>query len=340
MADSMRFILTLVLMAASPVPSLAQAIDLVETQRTTGVPSSPFGIIGSMVEVTPGVIVIADNVSQALYRWDVSPSRVTRLARKGRGPGEVLQPISLARRPGGGFAVYDLAHVGVLFFDRNLAFEKLVRMRGGMVSNPKSLAILGDGSFIVSGGRLRDPRAMHRYAASGDWLESFGDPPPAVVSNEAKIHSAGGAVRALRQGFLYSFGAPLRVLRFPSDQFDDPTLVVEDLEILPELTEDSLYGPVPDLPPPMDTRPFLWWHDRSTGVFELPDGRILNVVTRYYRGDSVWDLYSADGVRLSRTIEPHAYYAWDITVDGQVLASRRDPDTDEHTAVILSLDVR
>lgn len=341
MVYSTRLILSSLAMGAWLAPASAQSIDVTEVRRTAGISSDQFGTIGGMVEAAPGVIIISDNVNKALYRWEPPLNRVTKFAREGRGPGEVLQPISLARRPGGGFVVYDVAHAGVVFFDRDLAFEQAARLRGGIVSNPKSLAVLSDGSFIVSGGRLRDPRGLHRYAASGDWLESFGDPPAEIVSDHAKIQSAGGAVRALRHGFLYSLGAPLRILRFPADGLGTPALVAEDGQLLPSLTEDNLHGPARlDLPEPMRGRPFLWWHDRSTGVFELPDGRILNVVTRFHQGDSVWDLYAADGKRLARKIVPHAYYAWDISSSGQLLASHRDPDTDEHSAVVLTLNIR
>lgn len=340
MAYSTHFILPSLIMGVWLTPVSAQSIDVVEVRRSTGISSSPFGTVGGMVEAAPGVIIISDNVNKALYRWDTA-NTVALFAREGRGPGEVLQPVSLARRPSGGFAVYDVAHGGVVFFDRELDFEQTIRMRGGIVSNPKGLAVLADGSFIVSGGRLRDPRGLHRYAASGDWLESFGDPSPAVVSDNAKVQSAGGAVRALRHGFLFSLGAPLRILRFPSDGFGAPALVVEDEQLLPALTEDNLHGPARlDLPEPRRGRPFLWWHDRSTGVFELPDGRLLNVVTRYHRGDSVWDLYSADGLRLARKVVPRAYYAWDISSTGQLLASHRDSDTDEHIAVVLTLNIQ
>ena len=47
--------------------------------------------------------------------------------------------------------------------------------------------------------------------------------------------------------------------------------------------------------------------------------------TRTYKGDSVWDVYSREGGRLSRTVVPRAYIVWDLTSDGNVLAtSSRD----------------
>lgn len=127
-------------------------------------------------------------------------------------------------------------------------------------------------------------------------------------------------------------------MQFSARELRSPALIAEDRRLLPEPTDESLHGP-PDAGAG-GSRRFLWWHDRSTGVFELPGGRILNVVTRYYRGDSVWDLYARTGTLLSRTVVPRAYYAWDLTRDGHILASYRDRQTDEHLGVVLNLIVR
>ena len=319
-------------------PAGAQTIQVRETAHTRGSASAPFGAIGGMLGVAPDTVLITDPVSKAVYRWDLASGGVSRFAREGRGPGEVQTPVVLARRPGGGVALYDIGRSGVLLYGSDHTFERLVRLKGGIISNPKGLAVLADSSFVVSGGRLRDPRHLHRYSPAGDWIESYGAPSSAIVTDNAKVQSAGGPVRALDKGFLFSSGAPLRIQRFPSNDLQRPSTLGEDLRLLPALTEDALHGP----PKPRlhGARPFLWWYDRSTGVFALPDGRILNVVTRYYRGDSVWDLYGADGTRLARQVVPRAYYAWDLLPSGQLLASYRDPDTDEHIATVLTVVLR
>lgn len=310
------------------------SIDVVEVATTRGDSSAPFGTVVSMLEVERGSIIISDDKQTALHRWDVKSGRVTRFARAGQGPGEVQVPVSLARRPGGGFALYDLGN-GVLFFDRALQFERRVVLQGGFVSNPKNLAVLTDSSVIVSGGRLRDPRHLHHYSSTGDWLESFGDPPAGLTSTYARVQASGGALRALPSGFLFSAGTPLRIARFPGNTFASPAILTEDTRLLPELTQAAVTGP--STPQSRGNPIFLWWHDRSTGVFSLSDGRILNVVTRFYRGDSVWDLYSREGKHLARRTVPRAYYAWDLSADRNVLASYRDPDTDEYVAVVLRL---
>src|SRR5690606_2360710 len=128
------------------------------------------------------------------------------------------------------------------------------------------------------------------------------------------------------------------IMHFPDGRLQSPEVLVRDTELIPELSDENLQGP-PE-PRAGGARPFLWWHDRSTGVFTLPDVRLLNVVTRYYKGDSDWDIYASDGTRLSRTVVPRPYIVWDITRDGDLLASYRTSDTDEHIATVLRLNVR
>ena len=314
-----------------------QTVTVVEVVSTKGDSSAPFGSVTSMLGVGPGSVLVSDDKQRMIHRWNTTNGRVAPFARTGQGPGEVQTPVLLAARPGGGVAVYDVSN-GLLLFDRGLRFDRRVVLRGGIVSNPKSMAVLSDSSVLISGGRISDPRHIHHYSPRGDLLASFGEPSAKLTSQYARIQTAGGAVRALPTGFLYSAGTPLRILRFPRNDFASPSLLMEDPRLLPEITEATVRGPA--TPQSRGNPTFLWWHDRSTGVFALPDGRILNVVTRFYRGDSVWDLYTPEGKHLARGILPRAYHAWDLAADGSVLASYRDRDTDEHVAVVLRVMVR
>ena len=313
------------------------SVQVAEIASTKGEAASPFATISSLIEARPGQVVVSDDVASTLYVWHVSGDSVVVLARRGRGPGEVLTPTSMAQRPRGGFAVYDISN-GILLFDRGMKFDRQVVLKGGFVSNPKGLAVLGDGSFIIAGGRLRDPRHLHRYDSSGTWVEGYGEPPAGLESIYSRIQTAGGALRSLPQGLLVSFGTPLRIVQFGNDGFRSVRAIAEDVALLPELTEAAVQGPPePEL---QGARQFLWWHDRSTGVYALSDGRILNVVTRFYKGDSVWDVYTSDGRRVARSIIPRAYDPADMTADGHILASYRDPDTDERVATLLRVTIR
>ncbi|TVP60406.1 MAG: hypothetical protein EA351_00680 [Gemmatimonadales bacterium] len=325
------------LSAAGPQSVQAQELVIHEVAQTKGSQQAPFGTINDMLEIDDGRILVSDDVVGIVHAWNVERGAVVRFARGGQGPGEVTVPSRMAARPGGGFGIYDIGASALLLFDAQAMPERVVRTEGGIVSNPKSLAILRDGSFLVAGGRLTDPRHLHHYDGTGRYLGSYGDPSPFLQERTPLIQSAGGALRAHPEGgFLLSYGAPLRIKRFPRDSFDAPELIAEDVAVLPELREEEVYVESDRSPGPTV---FRWWHDRSTGVTTLPDGRILNVITRFYSGDSIWDVYSPDGSLEVRKVVETAFYLYGTTRDGRVLASYRDPDTDEHVAVVLEIEI-
>ncbi|HEX9699114.1 MAG TPA: hypothetical protein VGD06_06605 [Acidobacteriota bacterium] len=307
-----------------------------ELASTEGDPSAPFGTINDMLEVQPGVIAVADDVLHCVHAWTVESGRVRRLARRGPGPGEVETPMQLARRPGGGFALYDIGHSGILLYGPDLQHVRSV-LGIGLISNTKDLMVLPDGSFVLAGGRLSDPRHLHRYTSDGERVEAWGEPPATLTEKTAQIQAAGGALRLLANGgFLFSFGAPLRVIRFPAGAgLQEGEIVTEDLELRPEPTDDELVRPGSR----PGSRAFQWWFDRSSGILVLDDSSLLNVVTRHYQGDSVWDLYDPEGNRLARTVVDRAYYVHDLAHDGTIVAHYRDAETDEKVAVVLRLEL-
>lgn len=330
-------LLVLTLLQTLPADARCQGIVLREIAATRGSPAEPFGSIFDMLQIEDGRIIVADEVSGVLHAWSPESGQFSIFARKGRGPGEVTTPTRLAPRPDGGLAVYDVSASAVLYFDRDGRPDGTTRIPG-VVSNPKSLAIDPRGRVWLSGGRLTDPRHVHVYSPDGKHIASYGEPSPFLRSDYPKIQAAGGALRRDSEGgMIFSYGAPLRIVRFPPGATADPVLIVEDLEFLPELREEEVYVPAPEIHP--DARGFLWWHDRTTAVFVLPGGRILNVVTRFYEGDSVWDIYSPDGRHEHRTVVDKAYFAYHPTRDGRILAAYRDPDTDESVAVILEVRI-
>lgn len=315
----------------------AQELALREVTATKGSAQVPFGVINDMLEIADGRVLVTDDVVGVVHAWVPERNTVVRFARNGQGPGEVTVPSRMAGRADGGFGIYDVGASAVLLFDAGGQPGRVVRLEGGIVSNPKSMAILDDGSFVIAGGRLTDPRHLHRYSEEGRYLGSYGGPHPDLEERMPLIQAAGGALRSHPEGgFVFSHGAPLRIERFPGDSFDDPDQFTEDLSVLPELREEEIYVPSERSPEAMV---FRWWHDRSTGIVVLPDGRLLNVITRFYEGDSVWDLYSPDGSLEVRRVIDRPYYLYGTTADGRLLASYRDEVTDEHVAVILQLEV-
>ncbi|MFS8638029.1 MAG: hypothetical protein FWJ74_08070 [Gemmatimonadota bacterium] len=330
-------ILTLTALQAFPAEGRGQGIVLREIAATRGSPTAPFGTICDMLQIEDGRIIVSDDVSGVLHAWSPEAGQFSIFARTGRGPGEVTTPTRLAPRPDGGFAVYDIGASAVFYFDRDGKPDGSTRIPG-IVSNPKGMAIDSQGRVWLSGGRMTDPRHVHVFTPDGQRIAAYGEPSPHLRTDYPKIQAAGGALRRDSEGgILFSYGAPLRIVRFSPGATADPVAIAEDLKILPELREEEIYVPRPEIHP--EAREFQWWHDRTTGVFVLPDGRLLNVITRFYKGDSVWDVYTPDGRLEHRTIVDKAYFAYHPTNDGRILAAYRNPDTDESVAVILEVRV-
>lgn len=309
-------------------------IRVEEVASTKGNPEAYFGTIGDMVEVAPGLVLVADDVSRRVHVWDVSARSVRMFARSGDGPGEVRTPVQLARRPGGGFGLYDVGYAAVLLFDATLAFDRKVPL-GPIISNAKDFSIMPDGSFLLAGGRIADPKHLQRYSPDGSRLAEWGEPSPLLEDAHARVQVAGGALRVSGDGgLLLALAAPYRVVRFPSLDLADPEIVTEDLELVPAPSDEELVRPG-SFP---GSTAFRWWFDRTTAVLESSDGRLLTVVTRFYEGDSVWSVHGADGRLLARSVVDRAYDVYDLMRDGRVVGSYRDPETDERTAVVLSVE--
>lgn len=324
----------LVVCLAPALVAQEAGIRVEEVASTKGNPAAYFGTIGDMVEVSPGLVMVADDVSERVHLWDVSAGSVRRFARAGDGPGEVRTPVQLARRPGGGFGLYDVGHAAVLLFDSTLAFDRKVPL-GPIISNAKDFSIMPDGSFLLAGGRIADPKHLQRYSSAGSRLAEWGEPSPLLEDVHARVQVAGGALRATGDGeLLFAVAAPYRVVRFSSLDLADPALVTEDLELVPVPSDEELVRPG-SFP---GSTAFRWWFDRTTAVLELGDGRLLTVVTRFYEGDSVWSLHGADGRLLARSVVDRAYDVYDLMRDGRVVGSYRDPETDERTAVVVSVE--
>ena len=325
-------------LAVIPSSGEGQAISVREVASSRGSPEIPFGTIGDMIAIAGGRVVISDDVNGMLHAWTPKTGAVRTFARSGSGPGEVRTPTRFAPRPGGGFALYDVGASAVLYFDSAGKPDGVTRIRG-LVSNPKSLAIDDSGRIWISGGRLTDPRQVHVFAADGRHIAAYGDPSPYLRSATPKIQAAGGALRNdPAGGMLFSWGAPLRIVRFVDNDPSAVRVVAEDRRVLGELREQDIYTPARDVHPNAMT--FRWWHDRTTAIFVLPDGRLLNVITRYYGGTSDWLVYSSSGTLLNRVTIARAYYPFHRTPDGRILAAYRDPDTDESIAVLLDVVIR
>jgi hypothetical protein len=301
-----------------------------EVTRTIGWSSAPFTEVNDMVATASGVVVVVDSNTPALWTWNPETGAVQELAREGDGPGEVRNPYQVAQRPNGGVAVYDLKRAAILLYSASLEYEDMFQV--GLISNPKDFIVLADGSFVIAGGRISNPRHLYRFAADGRELEAWGDASP-DVGPIAQVHVAGGALRRGPDGaWFFGFAAPYQILRFPGPRLADPDVVARDDGLLPPPTQEGLVKETD-----FGATAFLWWHDRTTGIVPIDRDQLMTVVTRFYTGDSVWTIHAADGSVTARSEVPRAYYLFGRLDDSRVLGSYRDPETDEHVAVVLEV---
>lgn len=331
----MRRMLVVLLTLLAPTPVICQPFRIVvsEVAATRGAATVPFGTIGDLLALPDGRVVVSDDVVRAVWVWDPSTDSVSRLARPGEGPGEVQTPVQIARRPEGGFGVYDPGRSRVLLFNSDLEFERAILI-SGLISNPKDLLFNADGSFVIAGGRLTDPAHLQLYGAEGERFGEWGTPGPMLEEAHSKIQMAGGALRALEDGgWLFGSAMPYRVTRFSSPGFNGESQLFEDLALVPEAREEYLTRRLEG-----GAVAFLWWFDRITGVFEVPAG-ILTVVSRFYSSDSVWSVHDEDGHLAGRVEVDRPYEVYDRIDEGLYVGSYRDPLTDERIAVLLRVEI-
>jgi hypothetical protein len=204
-----------------------------------------------------------------------------------------------------------------------------------LVSNPKDFLVLGDGTFLLAGGRIRETTHLQKYDGNGARLEVWGHPAAGLSDPTTVIQAAGGALRRGQGGeWFFATAAPYRILEFASSDLRNPSLLAEDFNLVHAPTDEALVQSVDG-----GGRSFRWWFDRITGLVNLPDGHLLTVVTRFYSGDSVWTVHDPKGAVTHRSVVGRAYYLHDRLDDDTVICSYRDPETDERIAVILNLSL-
>lgn len=319
-------------------------VDAVEELWSTMGPTRAlFSHIGGAAAGLDGSIVIADTNGGTIYRYTPRVKRFSIFDRQGQGPAELQTPVLVALTPDGNAAVYDVGRRAVLLFDiteSSMALRpKTHVLMSERITNPKGFAYLQDGTFVLSGGRLialrgtGDVYALHHFSADGDLIESAFRLPD-FEDRAALIQSAGGPVTSLSDGgFLYSNSAPHHILRF--DHGFRPHPIAAD---------ETFLGPVIDtfrveltLEDGREAQTYRWFHDQSRGVFPMDEERVLNIITRADQGDSVWEIWSYDGVLIERVTVPRAYRPLTQTPAGEIIAVYEDPDTDNHVLTALRM---
>ena len=324
------------LLALAALPADAQNIQLRERWTSRALPA--FDVVTSiagMAETPDGTLWLSDPRNHVIHGVESAGASVRAVARAGDGPGEVRSPNFIAATPDGGLAVYDMEHRAIHVFDRSGKFRHRVAL-SAMVTNPKGFTMTPTGAFVISGGIYGSEYAIHRFGINGSlersWLSA-----PKAADMQAGILIAGGPIAVLRSGtLLFSRAAPHELIEFSLDGNRLRT-VAADSTLLKPVENDFI----------TETgsgsgrrRSFRWNFPQSRAVFQLADGRILNVINSVEAGTSLWQLYTSEGGFLSQTRIDRAYAPWFITRSGDILASYIDPDTHEHIAVRLEMRTR
>jgi len=298
--------------------------------------------VNGVAETPRGMIWVSDTRVETVYSVNPRADTFTSVARSGEGPGEVEGPDRIAIMPDGNMAVFDFGKIEIITPEGRPVRRVRLPVE---VSWPKGFAVLPSGGFAISGGIYSIDAAIHEFGSAGELVRSWADQSPALEFR-ARIVGSGGALFAGAGGLLYSQSAPHRITEYDYAPGDDPEgRILADLpEMLvhpgDEVIVESGAGPT-------WRRSFHPYFPQSRAVFELPGGRILNVVVYKDDGYSVWQLFGSPGERSSQSglralvaegRADQAYVPWFLCDDGTILATRLTPTTD--VPIVVRLQVR
>jgi hypothetical protein len=287
-----------------------------------------FASINGMAESPEGSIWVSETLSGAVAT--LSPSGVRRgyVTRRGDGPGESIGPSLIASHPAVGSVVYDLGRGSFDVFRPDGIFDRRLFLTS-KVLNPKGFAVLPSGEFVLGGGIAENAYGFHLFDRQGMLRRSW-HPVPVTEEPRAGWLVGGGPLAVTRAGeILVSQAAPHDVLVYALSG-RRLRRIARDERILSPIGDDFISEGG-------GQRTFRWRFPQSAGVFELADGRILNVVWNREESWSLWQVYEPNGRPVRQVRVRRAYRPWAIAANGDVLASYVHAETDEHIAVRLVL---
>ena len=276
-------------------------------------------------------------MTPAVYSIDPRRNTFTKVARDGEGPGEVEGSDRIAVMPDGNMAVFDYSKIEVY----TATGESVRRVRLAVeVAWPKGFAVLPTGGFVISGGILSIGAAIHHFDPDGQLVKSWEEQSPALGFRE-RIVGSGGPLYSTNTGLLYSQSAPHRIMlyEYAEGSWDVDPPQGRMLAELPGMLVHPGDGVIFESGSGEDwRRRFLPYFPQSRGVFQLPDGRILNVVVFKDDGYSVWQAFGSpeEGVMAQSRVD-EAYVPWFLCEDGTILATRLNPETDIPVVVRLKM---
>lgn len=340
--DSHRFVLCLVGLAIVAAPPLVQGpavepLTVRELWTTLGPEELPFSYVGGLTEGPDGGVFIADTRGVALYRFEPSSESFDVFERKGNGPGGLMTPTLLSATPEGRVALYDIGRRAILHYDGALRPIDTIHLPT-TITNPKGFAYLDDGTFVIAGGSMGgaafadEVADVHRFSFDGRLMDSY-LPTSVGEFRSAVLHTAGGALSSLPAGgFLYSKSAPHQIVRFDADM--NARVLAADEDVLEPIIERFTTEELVD---GQRVRRHRWFYDQSRAVHLLTDGKVLNIITREYRNDSVWEVWDGSGDLEVRERIRRPYRPFGKTAAGDILATYAHPESTNPVVVALRM---
>jgi hypothetical protein len=198
--------------------SATRQASVTEAWRVGRTAGQSFSTITGMLEAEPGSIWIAD----------IGNRRIALLNRSGESAGVVIAPddgIMLNPAPrwlvrhGDDIVSFDQISRNMLAFSLDGEIVRTVPL-AAQIEWSKGLAILPDGSFVISAGIAGRDYALHRFSPTGRLLASwvplqFVDSLPLLHDIRAAYIASGGALAADDQGgLIFSRAAPHEIIAY------------------------------------------------------------------------------------------------------------------------------
>lgn len=261
---------------------------------------SVFQVISSIALDSTGPaprLLVLDFRDAVLRAFDMNGTFLMKVGRQGEGPSEFRLPTALAVGPDGHVFVYDPGLGRLTEFSND--FELIRTWRPGTPVGPALGIIVLKHDIVMASVVLSGPgagRVIHVFdRETGAYRRSFGALPPAPSDRVATLIGAGG-IRLGKDGSIwYAYIAPYIIENYTLDgrlrlRIERPTEWLPPAGDAYELTVSGSRARITNQE-----------YARSSGVVELPDGRILHQ-TFLVDGRDVLDWYDATGHLLESRI--------------------------------------
>ncbi len=292
------------------------------------------GSIQSAVAFGDGRILVADAAKGALLHITSPGSPVQHVSLTHEKKKVSVAPYLLTKTADGDVAVFDRSRARVIVFDPEHLSVLWIREIGTQLWNPKGFAVFPDGRILLTGGIHDNSFGVHLFGVSGKLVRSWYRNVETELPNTA-LKIAGGPVALIDdQRVVFSNASPHEIGYIDTET---PTFstIAADSTLVPSIGDDFIEIEEVGQRRILRNR---WDFLRSTAVFFLDDGTILNVVTDAGNGESTWESYSADGTLIGRLKVPQPYHPHSLDPGtNRVLASAVDVESQELSLVKLSL---